>query len=298
MRGKDFNTGLRGVLFEARHYERMGSAVWLYAWLVLRQTHQTGTTGWVLGGAPISYKEIEEETGFNIRTLERWMSALRRHGYVKTEPAMGGVIVRITKAKKHAAARNSATLGKAETLRRAANALRKLAGGVRESAERDTQNCVADRREVAENTPVPSPISSSSIEESLEEHPDINPYQRQASDLPVQETARQRLRADQHITQHQVYTMNPFYSGENQNNKPGEQSRLTRNLFSEPGRTPRVRELPPQQPWRVIEEARSRQQILRAERDETVRRELRVGAGPEIPAASKQSAKATEVKGQ
>src|SRR5579864_1436055 len=73
MRGKDFNTGLRGVLFEAQHYERMGAAVWLYGWLVLRQTHQSGSVGWVLGGAPISYREIEEETGFNRRTLERWM---------------------------------------------------------------------------------------------------------------------------------------------------------------------------------------------------------------------------------
>src|ERR1700733_5226552 len=36
MRGKDFNTGLRGTLFEAKHYERMSSAVWLYGWLVLR----------------------------------------------------------------------------------------------------------------------------------------------------------------------------------------------------------------------------------------------------------------------
>lgn len=139
MRGKDFNIGLRGVLFEARHYERMGSAVWLYAWLVLRQTHQTGDTGWVLGGAPVSYREIEAETGFNVRTLERWMSTLRRHGYIHTEAVMGGLIVRITKAKKHAQARNSAEPGGAEGLRRAADGLRKLAGGVRKSAEGDTQ---------------------------------------------------------------------------------------------------------------------------------------------------------------
>jgi len=64
MRGKDFNAGLRGVLFEVRHYKRMGAAVWLYGWLVLRQTHQTGSLGWVLGGSPVSYREIEEETGF------------------------------------------------------------------------------------------------------------------------------------------------------------------------------------------------------------------------------------------
>ena len=100
MRGKDFNTGLRGVLFEAQHYERMGAALWLYGWLVLRQTHQQGSVGWVLGGAPVSYREIEEETGFNCRTLERWMRTLRQQGYIETEAAPAGIIIRISKAKK------------------------------------------------------------------------------------------------------------------------------------------------------------------------------------------------------
>ena len=64
MRDKNYNTGVRGVLLDVKHYERMGSALWLYSWLVLRQTHQSGAIGWVLGGAPVSYREIEEETGF------------------------------------------------------------------------------------------------------------------------------------------------------------------------------------------------------------------------------------------
>jgi hypothetical protein len=100
MRCKDCNTGLRGVLFEARHYERMGTAIWLYGWLVLRQTHEHGGVGCVLRGAPISYREIEGETGFNSRTLERWTHTLRRHGYVETEAAPAGIIVRITRAKR------------------------------------------------------------------------------------------------------------------------------------------------------------------------------------------------------
>ncbi|MGH9740311.1 MAG: hypothetical protein ACRD4X_17245 [Candidatus Acidiferrales bacterium] len=288
MRGKDFNTGLRGVLFEARHYERMGSAIWLYAWLVLRQTHQTGTTGWVLGGAPVSYAEIEEETGFNGRTLERWMSTLRRHGYVKTQPAMGGVIVRITKAKKHAAVRNASAVGKAEALRGAANALRKFAGGIRESAEGDTQNCVANHREVAENTHVPLPISSSSVEESIEKYHDLYQEQDRSTDqLPQKNTSHHTSEQHGLINDHvpnQVQTLNPSCSGEKRNQKTPEPHETSRDLFSEPGRTPRVRELPPQQAWRLIEEARLRQQIVRAERDEAVQRELRVGAGPQIPA--------------
>jgi biotin operon repressor len=103
MRAKNFNTGLRGVLFDAKHHQQMGQAVWLYGWLVLRQTRQEGTMGLVLGGHPVSYREIEEETGFARKTLERWMSVLRREGYIVTQSATTGVIVRITKAKKWAA---------------------------------------------------------------------------------------------------------------------------------------------------------------------------------------------------
>ena len=78
----------------------MGAAVWLYGWLVLRQTRQEAGIGWVLGGKPVSYREIEEETGFERKTLERWMRALRLNGYIETRTAPAGVIVRITKAKK------------------------------------------------------------------------------------------------------------------------------------------------------------------------------------------------------
>jgi hypothetical protein len=264
MRGKDFNTGLRGVLFEARHYERMGSAVWLYAWLVLRQTHQSGDTGWVLGGSPVSYREIEEETGFNIRTLERWMSTLRRYGYVQTEAAMGGLIVRITKAKKHAQARNSAEGGNVDRLRRASERLRKLAGGIRNCAEGDTQGCVAGRGELSGNTQLPLRISSSSVEESVERN-----------------TSRDENQTAKDFEQ-QRQNLDPSYSGEQQNQKPNEPSHATRNLFADPGRVPRVRVQEPRNSWLAIAQARLQQERMRTERDDVVRRELFVGAGPQI----------------
>jgi hypothetical protein len=100
VRGKNYNAGLRGVLFEARHYARMGQAVWLYGWLVLRETRERAGVGFVLGGRPVTYHEIEEETGFSRKSLERWMQVLRRGGYIETTTAPGGVIVRIQKAKK------------------------------------------------------------------------------------------------------------------------------------------------------------------------------------------------------
>jgi hypothetical protein len=264
MRGKDYNTGLRGVLFEARHYERMGSAVWLYAWLVLRQTHQTGETGWVLGGAPVSYREIEEETGFNDRTLERWMSTLRRYGYIQTEAAMGGLIVRITKAKKHGQARNSAEAGNVERLRRASERLRNFAGGVRNCAEGDTQDCVAEGAELSENTEVPLRISSSSVEESIRRN-----------------TNRDENRNAQDF-QRQQQNLNPSYSSEIQKQNLNQPRRVTRNLFEDPGCVPRVRVQEPRTSWLAIAEARLQQERMRAERDNEVRRELFVGTGPEI----------------
>ncbi|MGH9700025.1 MAG: hypothetical protein ACRD52_11275, partial [Candidatus Acidiferrales bacterium] len=154
MREKNFHCGLRGVLFEARHYARMGSAVWLYGWLVLRQTHQIGAVGWVLGGAPVSYREIEEETGFNRRTLERWMCALRREGYIKTEPTPGGVVVRITKAKKYA------------------QPGRGFAEGARKNAWGRPRNRGANAGESYENAKDAAGISSKSVERGKE---NINP---------------------------------------------------------------------------------------------------------------------------
>lgn len=145
MRDKNFNTGVRGVLLDAGHYERMGSALWLYSWLVLRQTHQTGSIGWVLGGAPVSYREIEEETGFNRRTLEGWVRRLRREGYIETQVAPTGVVIRITKAKKYS-----------QTARRIADRLRR-------DAERPAQNCVATATQNVPNQPFTARIGSSSL---------------------------------------------------------------------------------------------------------------------------------------
>lgn len=275
MRGRDFNTGLRGGLFDSRHYERMGSSVWLYAWLVLRQTHQTGSTGWVLGGAPFSYKEIEEETGFNVRTLERWMRTLRRQGYVETESVPGGVIVRITKAKKHSRAPRDLANASAETFRRAASSLRKIADAPRKFAERDTQNCVAARGHISENTHVPLPICSSSVEESIENY--ASPASGDNSQFRNREASP-------------IQHLNPSCSGENQtpiqnhihDSEFNRSVSATRDLFTEPDRVPQVTVQAPREPRRFIEEARMRQQLWRAERDDAVRRELRVGAGPEV----------------
>jgi transposase-like protein len=244
MRGKDYNTGLRGVLFEQRHYERMGAAIWLYGWLVLRQTHQQGSLGWVLGGAPVSYREIEEETGFNPRTLERWMRTLRRQGYVETESAPGGIVVRITKAKKSAQVSPQA--------RKAADGLRKAAGSF-------AQKCVAVNCKASPNQEVARPIGSSFIETFIEK-------QKQG------ETHRDFHSPAEILRKIQLQTQNPSLVGHNQTAEPGLQPPAPFD-----GRHTEI-----QEQQRFLCEARRQQQLLRAEREEAVRREVAAGTGPEV----------------
>jgi hypothetical protein len=250
MRGKDFNTGLRGVLFEAQHYERMGAAVWLYGWLVLRQTHQSGSVGWVLGGAPISYREIEDETGFNRRTLERWMTTLRRHGYIETEPAPAGVIVRITKAKKFPQGGRSS-----------AEAVRKVAEGSTRKLQKSTSKCEPDQN-------ITDGIGSSSIARSQER------------------TEKPSLPVDFHSqTKNQIQNLeenrNPQSSGLGQKQNQNQNQIQPNQRPNQPPNAQREPELSARETYLLI--TRLRQQLLRSERDEAVRRELAVGTGPEVP---------------
>ena len=252
MRGKNYNTGLRGVLFEARHFERMGSAVWLYGWLVLRQTHQSGGLGWVLGGAPVCYREIEEETGFNCRTLERWMQTLRRYGYIQTTAAPGGIVIRITKAKKFA------------------HPPREIAEGVRSTAGVGTRNGVANCRELVSNHMLAYGIGSSSVER-IGERSEAGDFH---SNFHRPDQKAIYLNSQSEI-QKQTAAANPSWLGktENQQDKTEIQNHL------QPESEPNCKI---QQRQNFSQESRVRFQLLRAEREEAVRRELNVGAGPEL----------------
>jgi hypothetical protein len=271
MRGKDYNTGLRGVLFEARHYERMGAAVWLYGWLVLRQTRQEGATGWVLGGARISYQEIEEETGFNRRTLERWMQVLRQGGYIETESSGGGISVRITKAKKfpHFPQRG-----------------RRNAEGGREIAERPPQNCVASDGNPQWDQQVPGGIGSSSIERYKEEEKPQD-FHRHFHKPPNSRSksfhrCKNHNSKSQHLQTQRLENPSCLDHDKNQRHNNCESNQQSRE-HSEERHTFDTNNQSSEQyisPRQFFAEARLRLQLLRAEREEAVRRELHVGTGP------------------
>lgn len=235
MRGKDFSTGLRGGLFEQRHCARMGASIWLDGWLVLRQTSQHDGVGWALGGSPITYREIEEETGFNPRTLERWVRDLRRGGYIETQAVPSGIVVRITKAKRFP---------------QFAQGGRRNEGGLRRLAEGAARNCVADGSKHFTGHQVTGGIGSSFIQRAIEK----------------------RIKSEIHIDFHRPqenpqpkakHTEEPSFRDQNQNTPSGlwRRKRDYRQLFIEPIQ---------------------KRELLRAQRDEEVRRDLAVGTGPEV----------------
>ena len=99
--GKGLNCGLRLGLFDAKHYLAVGDAVWLFGWLVGRQTTQRNGEGLVLRGKPLSYRDISGDTGFSERSLRRWMAVLVDGGYVHVKHSIyGRMVVRILNAKK------------------------------------------------------------------------------------------------------------------------------------------------------------------------------------------------------
>lgn len=104
MRGKNLNCGIRGGLWDEAHLERMGAAVWLFGWLVHRQTRERDGVGLVLGGSALTYEMIQGDTGYSRRTLQRWMADLRRGGYVRVRRTCHSrMIIEILKAKKFGA---------------------------------------------------------------------------------------------------------------------------------------------------------------------------------------------------
>ena len=78
----------------------MGRAVWLYMWLVQHQTKRHGGV-FVLGGMPLTYREIERRSKWKERTIRLWLDRLREKRYIKVHYLNYMMMrIEITKAKK------------------------------------------------------------------------------------------------------------------------------------------------------------------------------------------------------
>lgn len=116
MKGKELNSGIRGGLWHAKHYLAMGDAIWLFGWLVHRQTTQKNGEGLVLRGMLLTYDAIAQDTGYNPLTLKKWMRCLREKGYVSVKHGCySKMVVRVLKAKKFAAKQLSMVAGFAQS---------------------------------------------------------------------------------------------------------------------------------------------------------------------------------------
>jgi hypothetical protein len=265
VRGKNYNAGLRGVLFEARHYARMGQAVWLFGWLVLRETREREGIGFVLGGRPVSYSEIEEETGFARKSLQRWMQALRRGGYIETTTAPGGIIVRIQKAKKflrpsstHGAGsfqqgrgRNVEKLWKSSET---AQPLLKFADPHRRNEEGCPQICGGPSSESAEKAALAKGIGSGGIERQI--------------------VKKLQLPLDAHNTENASAETLSHHNYCSEGEKPA--NAKSQFPFAQFAARPAV-------PINNGNISRDYEETRRSRRHEEISRELRVGSGPEVP---------------
>lgn len=70
----------RGLIIEptAKHHWQMKQSVWLYLYLLLNADARTGTLFRRLS-------TIAKDTGIPKRTIRRWLTVLKRYGYVKAE---------------------------------------------------------------------------------------------------------------------------------------------------------------------------------------------------------------------
>src|SRR5690554_4892102 len=91
------NVGLQDGLLEQKHMDAIGSAVWLFMWLVRRQTKD----GKVLGGKPLAYADFSEHfPGVHRITYNKWLKRLEAYGYISLIRTPRGYSVSVAKNKK------------------------------------------------------------------------------------------------------------------------------------------------------------------------------------------------------
>jgi hypothetical protein len=92
------NIGAQSGLVDPKHEAAMHSSIWLYLWLVWKQTKSSGL---VLGGMPLTYAEIARRSGFRERKIRWWLAVLRKAGYVEvTHLSFMKLRIRVLKSKK------------------------------------------------------------------------------------------------------------------------------------------------------------------------------------------------------
>lgn len=73
---------------EARHYRKMGKAIWLFLYLFLNADRRSGFLA-------VKVKTISSKMGIKPDTIARWLNILREEGYIATQNTGRGLLIQI-----------------------------------------------------------------------------------------------------------------------------------------------------------------------------------------------------------
>jgi hypothetical protein len=82
------------------HYEKIGTALWEFLWLIDAITEEQDGIGWVYGKAPLKIERIASDLGIGNSTVRRNLERLKNGGYITTRKARYGIIVGVTNSRK------------------------------------------------------------------------------------------------------------------------------------------------------------------------------------------------------
>lgn len=89
-------------LLTPKHRERIGIAVWEFAWMIDRTTAERDGWGLVLGGIPVTYARLSKDLGLSLTTVRENCQRLVKHGYLRTIRTPRGLKIEVRKSKKFA----------------------------------------------------------------------------------------------------------------------------------------------------------------------------------------------------
>lgn len=88
---------------EAKHYRAMGSALWLFIYLVIHANPKSGTVN-------RKYQTIAGEMGISPRTIRSWLTRLMQQSYVSVTQTGRSQVIHISRWKTASAYQNVAQI--------------------------------------------------------------------------------------------------------------------------------------------------------------------------------------------
>jgi len=98
--GESYPVRIWSGLLAPHHRKRMGTALWEFLWLVDKVTREEDGRGCVLGGKPVTCREIAADLGLTDRAVWSALARLRTQGYIQVTRRPAGLAIVVLKSKK------------------------------------------------------------------------------------------------------------------------------------------------------------------------------------------------------